>query len=125
MSNPLFSGVEGIFIPVRDPELSAQWYAEKLGFKPLFKEAEAITMRIADGAGTVVCLGRAQNHQPMHFPPNDFDVSTYFNLKPIETQAAHRALKESGVQVSEMGGDEDFQFFSFFDLDGNRIGVCS
>ncbi|WP_431833411.1 VOC family protein [Cytobacillus oceanisediminis] len=33
MNKPLLKGVEGIFIPVKDPELSAKWYKEILGFQ--------------------------------------------------------------------------------------------
>jgi hypothetical protein len=33
MAKPLLKGMEGVFIPVKDPELSAKWYEEILGFK--------------------------------------------------------------------------------------------
>lgn len=36
MTQPLLMGMEGIFIPVSDPKLSAQWYEEKLGFKLIY-----------------------------------------------------------------------------------------
>lgn len=40
MTNPLLMGMEGVFIPVKDPKLSANWYEEILGFKLLYIEEE-------------------------------------------------------------------------------------
>lgn len=49
MAQPLLKGMEGVFIPVKDPALSAGWYEETLGFQLIYMEDEAAVMRIAKG----------------------------------------------------------------------------
>mgnify|MGYP005606969351 FL=1 len=62
MAKPLFKGMEGVFIPVKDLKLSANWYEEILGFKLLYIEEEAAVMKIAEQSQTVVCLVKTLNH---------------------------------------------------------------
>lgn len=124
MTQPLLKGMEGAFIPVRDPERSAKWYAETLGFKLIHIEAEAAVMRIAEGAQTVICLVRTENHQPMTFPENRFGVGKYYNFIPGDIAETHRYLLEQGVHVDPMGGEGETRFFTFYDPDGNPLGVC-
>lgn len=74
MSQPLLAGMEGVFIPVKDPKTAAKWYEEKLGFKLIYIDNETAVMRIEEEWQTVVCLVRTVNHQPMKFPENyNFD----------------------------------------------------
>jgi len=61
MKQSLLNGVEAIFIPIKDPHLSAKWYENKLGFKLLYIEEGAAVMKIADQSATVVCLVKARN----------------------------------------------------------------
>lgn len=68
----LLHGIQAIFIPIKDPQLSAKWYEEKLGFKLLYIEEDAAVMKIAERSATVVCLVKTENHQPLHFPDNHF-----------------------------------------------------
>ncbi|MDQ1143697.1 catechol 2,3-dioxygenase-like lactoylglutathione lyase family enzyme [Bacillus sp. SORGH_AS 510] len=82
MTKPLLKGMEAVFIPVKDPKLSAKWYEEILGFTLIYIEEEAAVMRIEEGAQTVVCLVRTVDHQPMKFPENKFGVGKYYNFIP-------------------------------------------
>lgn len=120
----LLKGMEGVFIPVRNPELSAKWYEEKLGFTQIYIQEEAATMRISPDAQTVVCLVRTPNHQPMTFPENDFGVGKYLNFIPDNIEETYAALKARGVEVGPLGGEEGFSYFTFYDPDGNPLGVC-
>ncbi len=52
---PLLHGVAAIFIPIKDPQLSAKWYEEKLGFKLLYIEEDAASGH--ENGGTI-CYGR-------------------------------------------------------------------
>lgn len=120
----LLKGMEGVFIPVTNPEASAKWYEEKLGFTPIYIQEEAATMRIAPDAQTVVCLVRTPNHQPMKFPENDFGVGKYYNFIPENIEETYAALKERGVEVGPLDGEEGFSYFTFYDPDGNPLGAC-
>jgi len=74
MKQSLFKGVEAIFIPIKDPKLSSKWYEEILGFKLQYIEEGAAVMKITEQSPTVICLVKAKEHQPCHFPDNHFGV---------------------------------------------------
>ncbi len=74
MQSPVLTGMEGVFIPIKDPQVLATWYEEQLGFTLLNIEAEAAVMKIADVSQTVVCLVRSKEQQVMKFPKNNFGV---------------------------------------------------
>jgi len=124
MTKPLLKGMEGVFIPVVDPKLSAKWYEEILGFKLLYIEEEAAVMKIAEESQTVVCLVRTLNHQPMEFPENNFGVGKYYNFIPRDIEETHKFLIEKNVKVNSIGGEGTTKFFTFFDPDDNPLGVC-
>ncbi|SFD69838.1 Catechol 2,3-dioxygenase [Bacillus sp. 491mf] len=124
MSQSLLAGMEGVFIPVKDPKISAKWYEEKLGFKLIYIENEAAVMKIEEGSQTVVCLVRTVNHQPMNFPENNFGVGKYYNFIPKDINETYRLLIERGVKVNPISGEGTTKFFTFFDPDGNPLGAC-
>jgi glyoxylase I family protein len=124
MTNQLLKGMEGVFIPVADPELSARWYQEMLGFEPLYIEEEAAVMRIGQQSQTVVCLVKTANHQPMNFPENNFGVGKYYNFIPYNIEETYKFLLEKNVKVNPIEGEGTTKFFTFYDLDDNPLGVC-
>lgn len=124
MNTPVFKGMEGVFIPVKDPNFSAKWYEEVLGFKLIYIEEEAAVMRINEESQTVVCLVRTLNHTPMMFPQNNFGVGKYYNFIPTDIKEAYNLLLAKGVKVNLIGGEGDTKFFTFYDPDGNPLGVC-
>jgi glyoxylase I family protein len=124
MSQSLLKGLEGIFIPVKNPQVSAVWYGEKLGFQLVYLETDAAVMKIAEESPTVVCLVKTANHQPMKFPENSFGVGKYYNFIPRDIHEFYQLLIEREVKVNKMGGEGDTRFFTFFDPDGNPLGAC-
>ena len=124
MTKPLLKGVEGIFIPVKDPKISANWYEEILGFKLLYIEEEAAVMKIAEQSQTVVCLVKTLNHQPMTFPSNDFGVGKYYNFIPQNIEETYKLLLEKNIKVNQINEEGNSKFFTFYDPDGNPLGVC-
>ncbi|WP_053368078.1 VOC family protein [Bacillus sp. FJAT-27245] len=124
MTKPLLKGMEGVFIPVKDPAASAKWYDEILGFSLLYIEKEAAVMKISEQAQTVVCLVKTENHQPMKFPANNFGVGKYYNFIPEDIEETYKLLTEKNVKVNHIGGEGSSRFFTFFDPDGNPLGVC-
>lgn len=124
MKKPLLKGMEGVFIPVSDPSQSSKWYEDILGFKLLYIEEEAAVMKISNESQTVVCLVKCSDHQPMHFPENHFGVGKYYNFIPENFEETHRVLLEHGVEVGPIGGEGSTRFFTFYDPDGNPLGVC-
>jgi glyoxylase I family protein len=121
---PLLKGMEGVFIPVKDPEISTKWYVEILGFKILYIEKEAAVMQIGEESQTVVCLVKTVNHQPMKFPENRFGVGKYYNFIPENFKETYKILLKKGVKVGPIGGEGTSRYFTFYDPDGNPLGVC-
>jgi glyoxylase I family protein len=124
LEKELLSGIEGVFIPVSDPHLSAKWYEEKLDFKLVYIEEEAAVMKISERSETVVCLVRTPNHKPMRFPENNFGVGKYYNFMTTDIENTYKLLVEQDVKVNKLGGEGTTRFFTFFDPDGNPLGVC-
>ncbi len=124
MTKPLLKGMEGVFIPVKDPKASAKWYSEKLGFKVVYMVEEAVVMEIGAASQTVVCLVRVENHQPMKFPSNQFGVGKYYNFIPQDFEETYSLVVENGVEVGPVGGEGKSRYFTFYDPDGNPLGVC-
>ncbi|MCH7321494.1 VOC family protein [Solibacillus sp. MA9] len=124
MTKALLKGMEGVFIPVKDPVLSAKWYEEKLGFTVIYIEVEAAVMKIAEKSQTVVCLVKTQNHQPMKFPDNNFGVGKYYNFISHDIEETHKLLVERDIKVNPIGEEGTTRFFTFYDPDGNPLGVC-
>lgn len=124
MTKPLLDGVEAIFIPIKDPQISAKWYEEKLGFSLLYIEENAAVMKMNEHSQTVVSLVKTENHQPLKFPDNPFGVEKYFNFLTQNIEDTYRNLFENGVEVNAIGGEGNTKFFTFYDPDGNPLGVC-
>ncbi|MFB4169367.1 VOC family protein [Virgibacillus sp. JSM 102003] len=125
MTKPLLGGMEGVFIPVKDPKLSAKWYEEKLGLTLNYIEEEAAVMKLAEASQTVICLVRTLDHQPMNFPDNKFGVGKYYNfISTGDIEETYRLLCEKNVSVNAIGGEGNTKYFTFYDLDGNPLGVC-
>ena len=124
MAKALLKGMEGVFIPVKDPALSAKWYEEVLGFQVIYIEDHAAVMKIAEQSQTVVCLVKTESHKPMEFPENGFGVGKYYNFIPADIEEAYRELSLKDVKVGPLGGEGDTKFFTFYDPDGNPLGVC-
>ncbi|MEH7122673.1 VOC family protein [Bacillus sp. JJ1773] len=124
MTKPILIGMEGVFIPVKDPELSAKWYEEILGFKLIYIEKEAAVMKIGEQSQTVVCLVKTPNHQPMKFPDNNFGVGKYYNFIPHDIEETYKFLLEKNVKVNLISREGTTKFFTFYDPDDNPLGVC-
>jgi glyoxylase I family protein len=124
MGAALLNGMEGIFIPVKDSTLSAKWYEEKLGFKLVYREEEAAVMQIGEDTKTVVCLVKTPNHQPMKFPDNNFGVGKYYNFLTDNIDETYRMLTERDVKLNHISCEGEAKFFTFYDPDGNPLGVC-
>jgi hypothetical protein len=60
----------------------------------------------------------------MKFPENHFGVGKYYNFISNDIEETHRLLLERDVQVDSISGDGITKFFTFYDPDGNPLGVC-
>ena len=64
------------------------------------------------------------DHVPMKCPENKFGVGKYYNFIPKDIEEAHKILLTKGVKVNSIGREGSTRFFTFYDPDGNPLGVC-
>lgn len=94
-------------LPARDPEALGRWYVEKLGFR-----AEG---RFLWSGGTLLVLtpGEPLDRREAHFGFRTESLGALADW--VET------LRERGLDVDPLGGDEAYSFVFFQDPEGNRI----
>jgi len=117
----MFKRIDTVFVPVTNVENAIEWYREHCGFRLRWHHEEGgyAAMDIGDG-DTAITLMR---QEPMHKP--SIEPQEWFNLYTANAKVAYDQLAAAGVEVTDIMNDGSVQFFSFKDLDGNRIGVCS
>ena len=60
----------------------------------------------------------------MKFPENKFGVGKYYNFIPTDIEEAYKLFLAKDVMVNPIGGEGSTRFFTFYDPDGNPLGVC-
>lgn len=121
----LFDGIGGSFMPVTDLERSIAWYVDKLGVE--------LIDNWGTGAG-LLFTGEQSAGGFGFIHSNDFQTFTFVDSKrqvpyydsiAADLAAAHRILKERGIEVTDIVDDGRVQRFSLRDPDGHVIGVRS
>ncbi|GLI04345.1 hypothetical protein YDYSG_03750 [Paenibacillus tyrfis] len=122
-NNSLFTGIPGIFVPVRDLNRSAAWYSTVLGLREFQRGDITVEFKVSDG-GPVLVLFQAEQDVPVRFPSNRHIDGNFFIFKTPDAEAAHRRLIDHGVSVTDILLYEGVQKYFFFeDPDGNRLSV--
>ena len=123
--NNLLIRVGTIYIPVKDPASSAEWYKEKLGAKLNYLDDEKAILDLADISMFLVkAVGQSSNF----FDVNGTErfVLTY-EVDGLEVLTSiHSDFKERGIEVGEIENrGHAGRNFVFYDLDGNKFDVWS
>jgi len=117
----MFKRIDTVFLPVKNIAAAIEWYRDRCGFNLRWHHEEGgyAAMDIGDGetAFTLVRQEQMGNQKP--------ETHEWFNLYTANAHAAYDQLVAAGVEVTDIMKDESAQFFTFKDLDGNVIGVCS
>jgi catechol-2,3-dioxygenase len=123
METSLFTGIPGVFVPVKDLERSADWYKTVLGLEEFKRSDITVEFKVGEGCPVLV-LFKAEHDVPVKFPKNGHIDGNFFIFKTPDADAAHQLLKENNISVSEIFLFEGIQKYFFFeDLDGNRLSV--
>lgn len=123
--NNLLIRVGTIYIPVKNPASSAEWYKEKLGAKLNYLDDEKAILDLADISMFLVkAVGQSSNF----FDVNGTErfVLTY-EVDGLEVLTSiHSDFKERGIEVGEIENrGHAGRNFVFYDLDGNKFDVWS
>jgi catechol 2,3-dioxygenase-like lactoylglutathione lyase family enzyme len=133
--NDILSRIDCNFIPVKNISESIEWYVNKLGCKFMWHDGEYAALNVTlndpvEGQGNIV-LGQAmitlvQVNEviPLSFLYED-RKHPILNFYAKDILFTHKALKENGVQVSEINDYGQVKGMDFIDNNGHILGVCS
>ena len=108
---PLFERIDTVILRVRDYEAAADWYAERLGLQAMYTDpVEGLVVLPFDGHSLTLWQLKAGEA----LPPRGTCVPF-----PIFEGEEPRNVREA--QLRDGGG---VRYFSFWDLDGNRLEAC-
>jgi catechol-2,3-dioxygenase len=114
------------YLPVRDVDLSSEWYVTKLGAVLNYKDKDKAILNFANQS---IFLVKALENQTANFynayGEECFSLTFEVNgLKALED--IQQELKEKEVRVGEVENrGHSGRNFVFYDLDGNKFDVWS
>lgn len=121
MSKSFIEQVHYIRIPVKDVELSAQWYRDILGFQLLNITEELAILKVNEGPFLLI-LVPTEDETFAHFTiDNEQEFSIGFTSP--ELSKFHQHLLDNQVKVEEIKEDNGHAFFHFYDPNGNKLQV--
>ena len=112
----IFQRIDTVFLKVKNLDRSVTWYTEVLGFSLRWRSETHAALNIGETPLTLVQA--PENHTSLM-------EQAYFNFYVEDIQLAYSHLKNHQVEVGEVGSDEQVSWFSFKDIDGNQLDVCS
>lgn len=117
---PLFGRIDTIIIRVRHWEAAADWYAEKLGLHASYTDPAQgfAVLPFNDHTLTIWQLKPGEE-----LPPRGTAVP-YPILLTDDAEALQSTLGARDVAVGPIEVVEGVRFFTFWDLDGNRLEAC-
>ncbi|MES1047420.1 glyoxalase/bleomycin resistance/dioxygenase family protein [Bacillus obstructivus] len=123
-------------IYVKDPKVSAEWYAKNLGFEVVEVNVEKgyAHLRTEDAYDRNV-LGQQywdniwllQSMKSSVEKPSDHQARSYFDIRPAVFFEEYNKLIRNGIKPSEIAGDpiNGWGGFHIYDSDNNRINIWS
>jgi catechol 2,3-dioxygenase-like lactoylglutathione lyase family enzyme len=112
--NPVSTQIGTVFVPVRDVRKARDWYCSMLGV-PAEDKIVLDHLYILPMNGTGLVLD-----SKIYSPDAVFKVPA-FHFNTSDIRAAHRFMKDRGVELTDVNDDE---WFNFRDPDGNVLMIC-
>lgn len=109
----MFKRIDTVFLYTNNLEESRDWYKKILGLEIAMEYPGYVAFKLSETFLTLI-----ENNSQINSTYNTFN----FYVEDIEK--VHKYLLNNQVKVSEIQENGVFHF-SFFDLDGNRLEVCS
>ncbi len=121
-SKALFSKIDTVIMRIRRLEDAQKWYEENLGLEVGYRDAKErlVVFRVGGDTGLTVYEWKTGEGAAPSDAPGSFPI-----FYPHDLDEAHRRLSERGVRTGPIIGDgQGTRWFSFYDLDGNRLEAC-
>jgi catechol-2,3-dioxygenase len=114
------------YIPVKNVDVSAEWYISKLGAELSYQDQDKAIINLADQS---MFLVKAEEGQTSNFTDANGQVrfSLTFEVDGLSAlEAMHQDFIERGIKVGEIENrGHAGRNFVFEDLDGNKFDVWS
>lgn len=114
----LASRIDTIFVPARDTDAAAAWYASMFGMVEIFRSAGHIGLRFEGASSQTTALTLVPVDA---MPQNGFVAFNFFSSDP---EALRARLLEDGRDVTPLTDTGGLIWFDFTDIAGNRVNVC-
>lgn len=115
----MFQRIDTVFLNVKNFSESIEWYKNVLGFEAIWRDDE----------GGYAALGVSETPLTLRRVSSDgvFRPTTEsaFNFYVADAAAAHKHLREANAIVGDIHSEGQVTWFTFQDLDGNCLEICS
>ena len=111
----LVEKIDTICLKVSDVEQASLWYQETLGLQEHYREDHYVILKIGT-SGVPLTLEKGMTDGNENF--------SYPILFSTNIENTLNVLTEKGVRVTKIQKDGLNTFFSFYDMDGNKLQVC-
>jgi catechol 2,3-dioxygenase-like lactoylglutathione lyase family enzyme len=118
---PLFNRIDTVILRVRDYKAAASWYQHHLGCDIAFDDPGERLAVMALGTGTSLTLWEWEADD---VPPAGGTAGAFPILAAADASSQRAELESRGVRTSSLAESPGVRFFSFWDLDGNRLEAC-
>ncbi|HYK74932.1 MAG TPA: VOC family protein [Pseudoneobacillus sp.] len=116
----LFSKIDTVILRVADIVVAKKWYTEVLELTPSYESnGEHSIVILPIGNSSSITLYEWQQGDQQYPASSSYPIFFAENIEDVHTKLSAR-----GVEVSELQKDGTTMFFTFFDLDGNKLEVC-
>jgi catechol 2,3-dioxygenase-like lactoylglutathione lyase family enzyme len=119
--SPLFDRIDTFILPVRNYQAATEWYAEALGLEAGYSDPEERLTVLALGTGSSLTLWEQQAGRAN---PQPSAAKAFPIFATDDAAAAREALHSRGVRVDELQEGPGVRYFTFYDVDGNRLEAC-
>jgi catechol 2,3-dioxygenase-like lactoylglutathione lyase family enzyme len=117
----MFKHIDTVIIRVPDEMEAAGWYGAALGLGEGRHDPQSRTVTFAlDGPTSLTLWAGADDDQSPGGAGRSYPI--FYAADALE---AHRRLMQHGVRVGEIGGDDGFRWFRFWDPYGTVLEACS
>lgn len=115
----MFSRLDTLILRVRNLNAARTWYVGALGLAAAYVD-EAEGLAVLGLEGTSLTLWQLKPGEAVV----DSAAAPYPIFSVADAAAAHALLRERGVEAGALQVGPGVRFFSFRDLDGNRLEAC-
>ncbi|WP_113927907.1 VOC family protein [Bacillus sp. P14.5] len=112
----MFERIDTICLKVRDIKRACEWYKEKLDCSVSFAGEGYRVLTIGKEVGIPLTIEEGER-----VLSSDHNYPIFFTK---DIHIAHRKLIDNDVTTEKLHFDGDNHYFTFYDLDGNKLQVC-